>query len=121
LPGEQVRGSQRGNSLPTSANCGSEKRFEGVTMITRLLFIAVLLGLASSVAAEDAFPSRLITLVVAFPPGGVAALSARPTAHVLQKILKEPVIVLNKPGVGGSIGIGWTLTAATTPMRSNPC
>jgi hypothetical protein len=59
----------------------SEKRFEEVTMITRLLLIAVLLGLASSAVAEDAFPSKLITIVVAFPPGGVADLSARPTAH----------------------------------------
>jgi hypothetical protein len=37
-------------------------------MITRLLLIAVLLGLTSSAAAEVAFPSRLITKVVAFLP-----------------------------------------------------
>jgi tripartite-type tricarboxylate transporter receptor subunit TctC len=66
---------------------------------------------------------------VAFPPGGVADLSARPTAHVLQKILKQPVIVLNKPGVGGSIGSagvanakpdGYTLLMALSSISTNP-
>jgi tripartite-type tricarboxylate transporter receptor subunit TctC len=98
-------------------------------MITRLLLIAVLLGLTSGAAAEEAFPSRLITMVVAFPPGGVADLSARPTAHVLQKILKQPVMVLNKPGVGGSIGSasvanatpdGYTLLMALSSISTNP-
>jgi tripartite-type tricarboxylate transporter receptor subunit TctC len=84
---------------------------------------------AAAAIAQDRYPSKPITMVVAFPPGGVADLTARPTAHVLQKILKQPVIVLNKPGAGGSIGTasvatahpdGYTLLMALSSVSTNP-
>ena len=67
-------------------------------------------SLAAALAAaptlgQDAYPTaRPITMVVAFPPGGVADLTARPTAIALEGILKQRVIVENKPGAGGGIG-----------------
>lgn len=56
------------------------------------------------VMAQDAWPSRTITLVVPFPPGGQADLAARPIAEALQRILKATVIVENRQGAGGAVG-----------------
>jgi tripartite-type tricarboxylate transporter receptor subunit TctC len=67
--------------------------------------IAGVLALASaSVAAQEAFPSRAITMIVPFPPGGVADVTGRPTASALEKILKQPVAVTNRAGAGGAVG-----------------
>jgi tripartite-type tricarboxylate transporter receptor subunit TctC len=55
-------------------------------------------------AAQDAYPSRPIQMIVPFPPGGVADITARPTAHVMGKLLKQSVVVVNKAGAGGSVG-----------------
>lgn len=60
--------------------------------------------------AQEAFPSRPITLVVPFPPGGMADLSARPLAVALEKQLKQPVVVLNRPGAAGATGIQYAAT-----------
>ena len=70
----------------------------------RCLF-AVLLALAApAVFAQDAFPSRPITMIVPFPPGGVADITGRPTAAAMEKLLKQPVVVANRPGAGGAVG-----------------
>ena len=67
--------------------------------------IAALLALAALPAlAQDAYPSRPITLIVPFPPGGVADITGRPTAFALEKILKQPVVIANRPGAGGALG-----------------
>jgi tripartite-type tricarboxylate transporter receptor subunit TctC len=67
-----------------------------------LLVAAAVFGLPAS--AQDAFPSRPITMVVAFPPGGVADTTGRPTAAALEKVLKQPVSVVNRPGAAGAVG-----------------
>jgi tripartite-type tricarboxylate transporter receptor subunit TctC len=54
--------------------------------------------------AQDAFPTRAITMIVPFPPGGVADVTGRPTAAAMEKILKQPVVVSNRPGAGGAVG-----------------
>jgi len=56
------------------------------------------------VFSQEAFPSRPITLIVPFPPGGVADLTGRPTAIALEKVLKQPVVIANRPGAGGAVG-----------------
>jgi len=54
--------------------------------------------------AQEAFPSRPVTMIVAFPPGGVADITARPTAAAMEKVLKQPVSVVNRPGAAGAVG-----------------
>ena len=54
--------------------------------------------------AQEAFPGRAISMIVAFPPGGVADITARPTAAALEKVLKQPVTVTNRPGAAGAVG-----------------
>lgn len=55
--------------------------------------------------ADDAWPSKTITMVVPFPPGGVADTVGRPVAIALERALKQNVIVENKGGAGGAIGM----------------
>ncbi len=62
------------------------------------------LGAIAPAFAQDSFPSRPITMIVPFPPGGVADITGRPTAAALEKVLKQPVVVANRPGAGGAIG-----------------
>ena len=54
---------------------------------------------------QDAYPSKPITMVVPFPPGGVAELVGRPLATVMEKSLRQPVVMINRPGAGGSVGM----------------
>lgn len=55
--------------------------------------------------AQDAYPSKPITMVVPFPPGGVADTVGRPVAEAMGRALGQPMIVENKGGAGGGIGM----------------
>ena len=55
-------------------------------------------------SAQESYPSRAITMVVPFPPGGVADVTGRPTAAAMEKVLKQPIAVSNRPGAGGAVG-----------------
>jgi tripartite-type tricarboxylate transporter receptor subunit TctC len=55
------------------------------------------------VRAQD-WPTRTVTMIVAFPPGGQADLAARPVAAALEKIFRRSVVVDNRSGAGGMLG-----------------
>src|SRR5882672_12951292 len=67
------------------------------------LFLA-LAALCTALAAQD-YPSKPITMVVPFPPGGVAEIVGRPLASLMEKTLKQPVVMVNRPGAGGAVGM----------------
>jgi len=69
-----------------------------------LLFVLLTVVAAGPAWAQEPYPTRPISIVVAFPPGGVADNTARPVAAVLERILKQPVTVLNKAGAAGAVG-----------------
>ncbi len=69
------------------------------------------LGAAPASARADEYPSRPISLVVPFPPGGVADLTARPVAAAMEKVLKSPVGVVNKTGAAGAVGMQYVATS----------
>ncbi|WP_029002139.1 Bug family tripartite tricarboxylate transporter substrate binding protein [Azohydromonas australica] len=88
------------------------------------LAAAAALALAGPAVAQD-FPSKPVTLVVPFPPGGVTDQIARVLAGKMQEDLRQTVIVDNKPGAGGQIAAqavksapadGHTLFVAATEM-----
>ena len=76
----------------------------------RNLLAAVLAFAAFSAAAQD-YPNRPVTMVVPFPPGGVADITARPVAEAMGRFLQQPVIVENKAGAGGGVGMQYVARA----------
>src|SRR5215467_11685641 len=71
-----------------------------------VLFV-VLFDLAAWSFGQEKYPSRPITIVAPFPPGGVADLTARPVAAAMEKALKNPVVVVNKTGAAGAVGMSY--------------
>jgi tripartite-type tricarboxylate transporter receptor subunit TctC len=57
------------------------------------------------------YPNKTITLVVPFPPGGVADIVARPVAEAMGHELGQAVVIENKPGAGGGIGMAYAAHA----------
>ncbi len=73
-------------------------------MKRRALIAGALMMPALPAAAQEVFPARPIQMIVPFPPGGVADITGRPVAHVMGKLLKQSVVVVNKGGAGGAVG-----------------
>ena len=75
----------------------------GVLVLT--LFAGLnLQGLAYAQATP--YPTKSITMIVPFPPGGLADIVARPVAEALTRELGQPVVIENRGGAGGGIGMG---------------
>ncbi len=73
--------------------------------LIQLASLALLALSALPALAQDEYPSRPITMLVPFPPGGVADAVGRPVAEAMGRALKQSVIVENKGGAGGGIGM----------------
>jgi tripartite-type tricarboxylate transporter receptor subunit TctC len=84
-------------------------------MNLRMLVVvsAMLLAAAGSVFLGEAgaYPTKPITLVVTFPPGGGADTVARPLASVAHQYLGQPMVVINKAGGGGAVGARFVANA----------
>src|SRR5438128_946009 len=76
------------------------------------LIIASVVFVSAATLAADRYPARTIKLVVAFATGGVADIMGRLIAQALQQKLGQTVIVENKPGGDGLIGMGEVVRAA---------
>ncbi len=79
--------------------------------------------------AQEKFPSRPVTILLGYPPGGSTDTTARALAPVLERVLGQPVVIQNRPGAAALIGTqavanaapdGYTITVATTQLALLP-
>jgi tripartite-type tricarboxylate transporter receptor subunit TctC len=93
------------------------------------IIVFTLTALVSRAAAQEPYPSRPISIVNPFPPGGIADLTGRPLAATFERLLKQPVVVVNKAGAAGAVGAqfasvakpdGYTLLIALVSISSTP-
>jgi tripartite-type tricarboxylate transporter receptor subunit TctC len=97
-------------------------------MIRRLAAL-MLLAVGFAASAQTDYPTHPVTIVVPFPPGGVADITGRPVAEAMSRILKQSVVVENKSGAGGGVGMqyvahakpdGYTLLMALSSISIIP-
>jgi tripartite-type tricarboxylate transporter receptor subunit TctC len=62
------------------------------------------IGLGRTCSAQDAFPTRAITIINPFPPGGASDVVTRPLAAALESIVRQPVVIDTKAGAAGQVG-----------------
>ena len=94
-----------------------------------LACIGLLAALFAPALQAQTYPNRPITMIVAFPPGGIADLTGRPFAAAMSRLLGQPVVVENKAGAGGAVGYaqaaratpdGYTVTMALSSIVAIP-
>jgi tripartite-type tricarboxylate transporter receptor subunit TctC len=82
------------------------------TVILTALCFGLQLGMGQVALAQDAYPSRAITIINPFPPGGTSEIVTRPLVAALEPIVKQPVVVETKAGAAGAVGAQFVATAA---------
>ncbi len=96
------------------------------TLGSGLLALACAMGAAGP--AWAAYPDKPIRWIVPFPPGGAMDAIARAIGEDLQRRLKQPVVIENKPGAGGNLGVdfvakapadGYTMVITSIGMATN--
>ncbi|WP_326538582.1 Bug family tripartite tricarboxylate transporter substrate binding protein [Pseudorhodoferax sp.] len=112
--------------MPSTCHAGAARRF----VLAASAFAALTAGLASAPACAQAYPSRPIRLIVPFPAGGGTDLIAREVANKVATSNGWSIIIDNKPGSGGNLGVdaaakapadGYTLVLGqTSNLAINP-
>lgn len=104
-------------------------RFAARLTLTSAALAALIATLPAAAVAQENWPSKPITMVVPFPPGGVADTVGRPVAQAMARELKQSVVVENKAGAGGAIGMaavakapadGYTVLMSLASMTTIP-
>jgi len=98
------------------------------TRVVRALMMTLVSMAVASIAVAQDYPSETIKIVVPYPPGGNSDFIGRITADKLAEQLGVPVVVENRPGATGSLGVdyvarskpdGYTMALAATPQFSS--
>lgn len=97
--------------------------------VASLIFISAILGLFAGGVSAQTYPEKPITLAVGWPAGSGTDAEARVVGQKLSESLGQPVVVINKPGAGGNIALGfvakskpdgYTLLYIQTGLTVNP-
>ena len=81
-------------------------------MFRRIFVVAGLVAATGFAVAQGSYPTKTVTMVVPFPPGGLADTVGRPVAEAMARDLGQPVVIENKGGAGGGIGMAQVAKAA---------
>jgi tripartite-type tricarboxylate transporter receptor subunit TctC len=99
----------------SGVNMTQKAKHHQVGILLSMLLAAVSLYsqavFSQSAAFDDSWPSRPISMIIPFPPGGVATVVGRPISEGMSKNLEKPIIMENKPGAGGGIGNAYVAKA----------
>jgi tripartite-type tricarboxylate transporter receptor subunit TctC len=98
-------------------------------IIRILIALAIMIGAAPLAAGAQDWPNRPVRVIVPFAPGGSTDVAARLAGEFLSRALGQQVVVENRPGANGNIGIeavaksppdGYTLLVSPEALLSNP-
>jgi tripartite-type tricarboxylate transporter receptor subunit TctC len=100
-----------------------------IRRIVGIFFVGVIACTAAAPARSEDYPSRPVHLVVAYQPGGIVDFSGRVLAQQLSLVLGQSVVVENRPGAGGIVGVdsvahaapdGYNLVLGDPSIVTNP-
>lgn len=77
-----------------------------------ILVLITLIATGAVRGAGAAYPDKPIQLVVPYPPAGMTDVFARPIGQKLSELMGQPVLIVNKPGAGGTIGANYVAKAS---------
>ncbi len=81
--------------------------------LLRLAMAVTAVALVAAPASAQQYPTRPINMIVSFPAGGSTDIGARVVAGIAEKIIGQPIVVVNRGGAGGQVG--WTELARAKP------
>lgn len=88
-----------------------KKSHKFLSHLSQYLGASLIALVVSTGVQAAAFPDRAISLVVPYPPGGTTDIAARTVAHAMEKELGQTIIIENRPGAGGNIGMAYVAKA----------
>src|SRR5262245_37773387 len=97
-------------SAPSSPRIARDDRLRRVAFTTASVFAALTLSIAT--ASAQTYPNRVVHILVPFPAGGAADALTRVLAPKLQEAWGQPVVIDNRGGAGGTLGVSEAARAA---------
>ena len=79
--------------------------------------LAFALAGASAAPASAAYPTKPVEMTITFKAGGAADISGRTVATAAEKTFGQPIVAVNRPGAGGTIGFAYVKTAPATGYK----
>ena len=76
-----------------------------------VLALAFVVAGASATSASAAYPTKPVEMTITFKAGGAADISGRTVAKAAEKVFGQPIVAVNRPGAGGTIGFAYVKTA----------